>query len=375
MELGSYKDMLVSMIYLATIFLVTVSALVNYMRGLEDRFLLNIIILLAFILGFFFFYFSKSQSRSEASMAFMIIASELLLAILVLSEDFHNYTTVFPMLIAFSIWYFYSLKQALWITFIHFMFWIGIYIYGYYTLSNHSILHNATAMLGLALSYMFMTFFGFSYYLATSRYQNKLEKSNLQQKLLLNEIHHRVKNNLNIISSILGIQQMTEEDTRIIELMKKNRLRIDSIAMIHEILYTHKDFGQVNLGIYLGQLLDAIKEMYSKNIEVNINSEEINLPFDMVLKLGIITNELAINSLKYAFVDAEAKIYIDFKLKEEILVYQYRDNGICSHENKEDIWEHANLGLKLIQMMTKQMNASIKLLEAKGLVYEIRVAI
>ena len=125
------------------------------------------------------------------------------------------------MLITFALWYFFTLKHALWMSLFHFLFWVGIYLYGYYNYTEHILLHNATAMMGLVISYIFMALFGFSYYLSTSKYQTKLEQANLQQKLLLKEIHHRVKNNLNIVSSMLGIQQMSENDMHVIELIKK----------------------------------------------------------------------------------------------------------------------------------------------------------
>jgi two-component sensor histidine kinase len=228
-------------------------------------------------------------------------------------------------------------------------------------------------MMGLVISYIFMGLFGFSYYLSTSNYQTKLEQANLQQSLLLKEIHHRVKNNLNIVSSMLGIQQMSEEDRYIVELMKKNRLRIESIAMIHEILYKHDDFSKINLSDYLQQLLDAIKVMYSDDMKVFISENNVSLALDIVLKLGIITNELAINSLKHAFKDRDGIIEINFKVKNETLMYIYSDNGTCVKENKEEIWKHANLGLKLIKMMLQQINAKVELLPTEGLSYKIEV--
>jgi len=369
----NYKEMMTVYIYLSIIFILLLSILINFLRNFDERFTINITTLMAFVLGLCWYGKSDNPSRAEISMTFMVIISEVLLATLVLKEHYLNYTTVFPMLISFALWYFFTLKHALWMSLFHFLFWIIIYIYGYYHYTEHILLHNATAMMGLVISYVFMGLFGFSYYLSTSKYQTKLEQANLQQGLLLQEIHHRVKNNLNIISSMLGIQQMSEDDIHVIELMKKNRLRIDSIAMIHEILYKHDDFPNINLSDYIEQLLVAIKNMYSADIQIVMHKDEISLPLDIVLKLGIITNELAINSLKHAFQGHSGVIEIYFTIDNDKLVYIYKDNGTCMKKNKEDIWNHANLGLKLIKMMLQQINAEVHLLNTKGLSYKIEV--
>ena len=143
--------------------------------------------------------------------------------------------------------------------------------------------------------------------------------------------------------------------------------------MIHEILYKHNDFSNINLSDYIEQLLIAIKDMYSADIQIEISKNEIFLPLDIVLKLGIITNELAINSLKHAFQGHSGVIKIYFTIVNDKLVYIYKDNGTCTKKNKEEIWQHANLGLKLIKMMLQQINAEVKLLESKGLSYQIEV--
>jgi two-component sensor histidine kinase len=371
----NYKEMMTGYIYLGIIFILILSMLINFIRGFDDRIIVNSITLFLFSVTFYFFSKSKHPLRAEIYMVFMTVVSEILLATLMIQENFLNYTTVFPMLTTFAIWYFFSLKQALWITLFHFIFWILIYIYGYSHFNNHPILNNATAMMGLAISYLFMSLFGFSYYLSTSKYQQKLEKSNKQQELLLKEIHHRVKNNLNIVSSILGIQQLSENDTHIIDLLKKNRLRIDSIAMVHEILYKYEDFSEINLYTYLSQLMQAIKEMYLDTVKINITNNNISLPLDTVLKLGIITNELAINSIKYAFTKNNGLIDIDFFIKDDLFTFTYSDNGICNKQHKNDIWNSANLGLKLIKMMAKQINADIVLLDTQGLTYQIKVRV
>lgn len=373
-ENKNHKEVMIFYMYILIIGLITLSLFVDIIRADYMRLDINIVALLVFVLGFYLYMKSTHSSRVEISMSLMVLVSEVILLSMVLRENFLNYTTVFPMLITFAIFYFYTLRQALWMSFGHLLFWVLVYIYGYYQYPDHTLLHNTRAMLGLGISYLFMTMFGLIYYLSTYMYQSRLEKANLQQELLLKEIHHRVKNNLNIVSSMLGIQQMTETDTRIIESMKKNRLRINAIAMIHEILYKHDDFSQINFRKYIIQLFEAIKEMYHEDMTLSVSAKEVYLPLDIVLKLGIITNELTVNSLKYAFKGNKGEIMIDFYVTEDIITYTYADSGVCIKE-KNEIWKHANLGLKLIQMMTKQMNAEIKVEEAKGLAYKIRIPV
>lgn len=369
----SQKELMVILVYTSIIFLLILSLFVNLSRGYYLRLDVEITMLVLFIFGFYLFVQSKHPSKVEISVTFMTMVSEIILAITVFKENYLNYTTVFPMLITFSIFYFYRLKAALWMTLGHYIFWGAIYLYGYIVYIDNPLLHNATAMLGLIVSYVFMTFMGFAYHISTSSYQHQLEEANIQQGLLLKEIHHRVKNNLNIVSSMLGIQQMNEEDVYIIELLKKNRLRIESIAMIHEILYQHEDFSKINLTDYLKQLFEAINLMYCNDIQVTLPKKNIFLSLDTVLKLGVITNELALNSIKHAFQNGDGMIEINFLIKDQTLIYYYRDSGRYMEKNKEAIWNNANLGLKLIKMMLKQIYASIEILSDKGLSYKIEV--
>ncbi len=376
LNIDNPKEMMVIFVYSSIIFLLFISIIVNLYRERYVRIDVEIAMFVIFSISYYLFTKSKNPLRVEISITSIIFISEIILAIIVFKEHFLNYSTVFPMLISFSIFYFYSLKYALIMTILHYIFWISVLIYGYYEYPNHIILHDTTAMLGLLVSYIFMTFMGLSYYISTSSHEEKLRKANMQQSLLLKEIHHRVKNNLNIVSSMLGIQQLQEKDTHIIDLIKSNRLRIDSIATVHELLYRHEDFTQVNIGEYLYTLLDNARKMYNKEIQIHVNTTTLYLNLEKVLKFGIITNELVMNSIKHAFNHQNGEVWIDFSHQESELIFTYKDSGICNEENKNKIWEHANLGLKLIQMMVQQMNGTITVLEnTQGLVYEIRITL
>lgn len=194
----------------------------------------------------------------------------------------------------------------------------------------------------------------------------QLIQTSLQEKeILLKEIHHRVKNNLHVISSLLDLQSTTIEDNRILELFTDTQNRVHAMALVHEQLYQSHDLNQVNFGDYIERLIVNIFCSWSNNLETVhpvIQAEAIYLNLETAIPCGLLLNELVINALKHAFPDKDIgtisiNLYQDEQKKNHLIV---SDNGIGFPTTVD--WRcHASLGLRLVQVLTKQLHGSIEM--------------
>jgi two-component sensor histidine kinase len=207
---------------------------------------------------------------------------------------------------------------------------------------------------------------------------NTLLKSSLNEKdSLLKEIHHRVKNNLQIISSLLKIQANQTNNAQAAALFKDSQDRITSMALIHEQLYQSKDLSNIDFGIYIRKLVDSLMQSYSQNsrrIRTDIESNSIFLGIDVAIPCGLIINELVSNSLKYAFPAAEEgviSITTRFDNKNEIEMV-IGDNGIGIPENL-DFRNTKTFGLQLITgLVGHQLAGEIEINQNEGTEFRIR---
>lgn len=192
-------------------------------------------------------------------------------------------------------------------------------------------------------------------------------KTQLEQKnMLLKEVHHRVKNNLQTVSSLLSIQSRGVDDENTKKLLKNSQRRVLTMAMIHEMLYKKDEHVElVPLAPYLQELSESlIASSNAKNsldINLELNIPDVNLKVDTIISLGLIVNEIITNSIKYAFNPKEKGI-IYLKI-EQHTEYTYQlnigDNGIgFSKENSEK--PSNSMGLKLIESLARQIRGDIK---------------
>lgn len=203
----------------------------------------------------------------------------------------------------------------------------------------------------------------------------QLEASLAEKEVLLREIHHRVKNNLQIISSILNLQSSTIKDKRSLEIFEESKNRIKSMALIHEKLYQNQALSRLNLKDYIHELVDNLIKSYKTKqflIDSEIDVDSIYLSTDLAIPLGLIINELVSNSLKYAFPDGrKGKISLKVKPcndgKIKLLV---TDDGIGLPENF-DIEQITSLGLQLVRSLVNQLNGEIILNGKDGTQFEI----
>jgi len=188
--------------------------------------------------------------------------------------------------------------------------------------------------------------------------KNKTIKESLAEKeMLLKEIHHRVKNNLQIISGILELQNVNVSDENAKIILKEGQARIQSIALIHKTLYQSENFSTVSFQNYLTELINAIQNTYRNNLKIEtvINSNEIELGINTAIPLSLIINEIITNCYKHAFIGKEkGKITINFTKDQEFykLTIEDNGNGLPADFNPKNIH---SIGFDLIQGLTKQL--------------------
>jgi two-component sensor histidine kinase len=189
-------------------------------------------------------------------------------------------------------------------------------------------------------------------------------KSALKEKdLLLSEIHHRVKNNLQIIDSLLGMQSDLLLDEKAIPVLKDSQNRIKSMAMIHQILYESSDFSHVDFSSVIHSLISNLSATYaleSSRIHININAESVLLPIDISIPLGLILNELCTNAMKYAFIDnrtGNINIILKYSTANMVQIV-VTDDGVGIPE-EFDIENASSLGLQLVQLLSEQISGKL----------------
>jgi two-component sensor histidine kinase len=197
-----------------------------------------------------------------------------------------------------------------------------------------------------------------------------LESSLAEKEILLKEIHHRVKNNLQIISSLIVLQEQYIKDERILHVFKDFQNRIKVMALIHQTLYNSENLNKIHLSKYIKDLVNNLFKVYSadfKQIKFQLNIEDIDFNLDNANACGLIINELVSNSLKHAFSENnQGKIVVTLKkLEEDKILLDVYDNGIGFPEDV-DYQNSDSLGLKLISTITKQMDGNISIERNNG---------
>jgi two-component sensor histidine kinase len=198
-----------------------------------------------------------------------------------------------------------------------------------------------------------------------------IEDALKEKEYLMKEIHHRVKNNLQIVSSMLNLQSEKINSTEAKEVLLEGRQRINSMALIHQLLYNQKSMSVIAIGDYLKTLTDQIETFFknpAQEVNVSINSENIKMDLDTAIPLGLIVNELITNSFKHAFKNRpDGKINISLTKKGNLVTFVAKDNG------SGFIYEEARhgLGMELINILVEQINGSIKFRNENGTEAEI----
>ena len=199
----------------------------------------------------------------------------------------------------------------------------------------------------------------------------ELEVSLKEKEILLKEIHHRVKNNLQIVISLLDLQVASITDTKNKETLSQSKSRIYSMSLIHQKLYQSDNSSYINMKNYLSELFSYIKNSHentSQKTTYALSIEDKDLSLTQAVPLGLIINELLTNSFKYGVQDKKAnQIRIDLNFKGEYFNLMISDSGDGFDEEKESQGVKKSLGLFLVKSLTKQLRGTISRYYKNGL--------
>jgi two-component sensor histidine kinase len=181
----------------------------------------------------------------------------------------------------------------------------------------------------------------------------------------LKEVHHRVKNNLQMIVSLLSLQSSYLDDPVSVGVLDETRGRIRSISAIHDMLYDSADLSRINFSEYLGKMVGNLSHFHNfkpGKVEVQVRAEEVYLDVNRAIPCGLIINELLTNAVKHAFPsDRSGRIEISFRSDaQDGCVLEVADNGIGLPEDL-DPNEVTSMGLQLVRLLVEQLDAALEI--------------
>ncbi len=312
-----------------------------------------------------FVYFYRNKKYDNASYSILFILACVIIGILIVNK-FDNYSPVFIILFSLSTFFLFSWKKGLFINILFFLTLISIFISEKTHFENSVFLNNFIAVSNFIVVLFVVFIFTYFYELTRVESYKLLLESNYKKDLLYRELQHRVKNNLNIVSSMLTMQAQ-KESKKVKEIIQVSKNRIDSMAMIHSMLNVSNNIEKVKVKAFLEKLSNNLKSNSNKDVDIKLNINEQELPLNEIIPIGLIVNELLTNSFKYAFKDTpDARIVIVFKNYKGKSILAYHDNG--PGYNTEEV---GNMGLKLVKLNVKQLKGTLKIKNNNGLGYKI----
>jgi len=210
--------------------------------------------------------------------------------------------------------------------------------------------------------------------------EKKIKLALNEKEVLIREIHHRVKNNMQIIISLINMQMQDSNDEVMIWKFRELQQRVRSMSIIHEDLYMSDDLSRINFGNYLKKLTNNLLQIYphKQNINLRFNVSDILLGIDTAIPCGLIVNELLSNSLKYAFPEnceqkiKECEIFVEFTTRNNKYFLVVGDNGIGLPSDVDEI-KTKTLGLLLVEILVSQIKGTIQLKGKTGTRFEIEI--
>lgn len=202
-----------------------------------------------------------------------------------------------------------------------------------------------------------------------------IEQKNKENELLLGEIHHRVKNNLQVISSLLSLQERSIDDVATKSAIAEGKERVKSMGLIHKMLYQNDNYSGVEMDNYGKELIKGLIDSFGikeTDIDVNLNFSQLKLDVDTAIPIGLIINELVINSFKYAFEKTSSpSIKVSLIKQSENLILEVSDNG----SGKADELENSkSFGMKLIKSLSRQIGGTVSINNISGICVRINIS-
>ncbi|MBT4504589.1 MAG: hypothetical protein HOC74_43085 [Gemmatimonadetes bacterium] len=207
------------------------------------------------------------------------------------------------------------------------------------------------------------------------RAEEQIRASLREKEVLLKEIHHRVKNNLQIVSSLLSLQTRYIEDEEVVSSLNDSRTRVESMALGHEKLYQSEDLAQIDFGEYIHTLASYVFDSFEsvpQAVRLRVEADPIPMDVDVAIPCGLIVNELITNSLKYAFADRPGgEICIELHpCGEGEVRLRIGDDGV-GFPPEIDFRRTDSLGMQLVVDLTGQLEGDVQLIEGQGTIFEI----
>ncbi|MGB5169894.1 sensor histidine kinase [Eudoraea sp.] len=192
-----------------------------------------------------------------------------------------------------------------------------------------------------------------------------IENSLVEKDSLLKEIHHRVKNNLQMVSSLLSLQTKNTRSKAAIEALEEGKSRVKAMALIHQKLYQNDDLSVIEMQGYIESLVNSVQSVFKKgghNINITIDAENVELDIDRAIPFGLILNELVSNTFKYAFPEdkEDGKIYIHLRKNGDHGFFEYTDNGIGLDDDSDER-VNSSMGIRLMNRLVNQLQSTLNI--------------
>jgi len=209
--------------------------------------------------------------------------------------------------------------------------------------------------------------------------EKRIQDALTQKDLLLREVHHRVKNNLQVIHSLLDLQALKLRDNEVVEVLRDSQNRIRSMSLIHQTLYQSRNFARVDFQRFLDDLLPSLTEAYRSvagKVAIRVDAHQVQLPINEAIPCGLIINELVSNALKHGFAQGRnGQIEVSIQqLAERRVELSVRNDGepIPDDLNLE---QTPSLGLQLVQLLARQLNGTVQVQRAGPTRFTLRFAL
>lgn len=231
---------------------------------------------------------------------------------------------------------------------------------------------NSWVFISLVFALMFLAGLVYAYWRSIknqrviAKQKEIIENALIEKDSLLKEIHHRVKNNLQMVSSLLSLQTKNTRSKAAIAALEEGKSRVKAMALIHQKLYQNDDLSVIEMQGYIESLINSVQSVYKKgghNINITIDAEDVELDIDRAIPFGLILNELVSNSFKYAFPTNEenGKIYIHLRqTKGQDGFFEYTDNGVGFPDDADER-ANSSMGLRLMNRLANQLQTVLNL--------------
>ena len=370
---SDHREIMLSGLFVVTALLFALFSLLAVYMGHRDVFWLKLG-LAGTMLLLFIAYRRFGNTTLFALLFLLVIEFESVSAMF--GGHFYDFVTVYPFFSIFGFFFFFTLRMALWLTLFHYFFWIAFALLQYDMNAENPVFH-LVPLLNMVSTTLVVVFIGVLYHISTEITYERLEQANRQKAILIKEIHHRIKNNLNKIASILGLQMIRlkkGKESSAEEILMKNKLRIETMAMVHDALYKTNDLANVDADRYLQNLTRLVGDAYGRNIDLKISTEDIGIATDTMLRIGTIVNELLTNSIKHAIPRKGNVLKLEITLHREgtQCSMRYRQFGSGCVDVK-DLEKAEGLGMTLIRLTAEEMDGDFEILK-EGDVLEFRLS-